>query len=601
MLSVLQSVLTQDRAPDYGHDQARNYDADEHWSRELHDQFAHRPATPPTSVPAWQPQDSGVAKLTVVDGYCGTGEVKECETVPKEAQRPSDQDHDHLPVTLGWVPPLDVTPKGLDFNRPGKRTLPKTAGSRHKQPKSNREAGHDGLLTAAMLQTIDRIGGVQVLEGLRDTIAELNVRARQDRQNFNERCSRSIPKHLTDQPESMRKLWLLKEELLLTETSEQIYRLRKRLTLAEFSHAYDACALRYMDMKSSPQRPRSRPGQRPLKTATNREARNSQHKRAAMDHFVNVLFPGALPSSKTKRAARKGGMVTRYAGARKIQNWRATGQPWANIITRFGKGILLLIPDEVSDAYHLTGFSGSCRATVAGLENWLQTLTSLVDSICINHALPHNWLSEECPSWFIECGRTNAQVWKADPDPPSAFCDGGAASWSPLKQSCNVDQQYTESGFIVDPPMDAKELGLYTGESSSQFCLAPHETVWEAPYTTFLSHLAGETDLSSDLCSAFVSSHDGFPLPPSEGTGSFGVDIDSLLAMSPMVPSLTIDAPSTDASHRASTSANYSYSGLSTNKSNPNRSKSWQIKSNQIEDISIQIKSNHDAQIYLDI
>ncbi|KAJ9606048.1 hypothetical protein H2204_015733, partial [Knufia peltigerae] len=97
-------------------------------------------------------------------------------------------------------------------------------------------------------------------------------------------------------------------------------------------------------------RPRSRPGQRAPKMSTGRDARNSQHKRAAMDHFVNILFPSALPSSKAKRAARKGGMVTRYAAARKIQNWRATGQPWANIITRFGKGMLLLIPDEVSDA-----------------------------------------------------------------------------------------------------------------------------------------------------------------------------------------------------------------------------------------------------------
>lgn len=348
ILSVLQSVLAQDRAPNDGHEQPRNYDADEHSSAKPHGQFAHGLPIPLTSVPTLPPKDSEVVESIVVDGYCGHGEVKESKTVLNGAQRLSDQDQ--LPVILSWGPPTDVTAKSSDFKRPRKKTLPKTVGSRLKEPKSNRVAGHDGLLTADMLQTIDRIGGIQVLEGLKDTIAELTVRAQQDGQNFNEQCSQSIPKHLTDQPESMRKLWLLKEELILTEANEQIYRLRKRLTLAEFSHAYDACALRYMDVKSNPQRPRSRPGQRAPKMSTGRDARNSQHKRAAMDHFVNILFPSALPSSKAKRAARKGGMVTRYAAARKIQNWRATGQPWANIITRFGKGMLLLIPDEVSDA-----------------------------------------------------------------------------------------------------------------------------------------------------------------------------------------------------------------------------------------------------------
>jgi hypothetical protein len=49
-----------------------------------------------------------------------------------------------------------------------------------------------------------------------------------------------------------------------------------------------------------------------------------------------------------------------------------------------------------------------------------------------------------------------------------------------------------------------------------------------------------------------------------------------------------------------------SSAGLSTNKSDPNRSKSWQTKSNQIEDLSIQFKSNQiesnrDHRIYLDI
>ena len=348
MLSVLQSVLTQDEAPDDNHDQPRNDDADEHSSTEPHGQFAHGPPTPPTSVRALRLEGSGVVELTAVEGGRGNSKVNECKMMPKEVQRLSDQDH--LPVLFSWGSSTDAMATGWDLKRPGKTSFQKTSRSRVKEPKSRQLARHDGLLSAAMLQTIDHIGELQMLEGLRGTIAELKARAWQDSQTFNERGGQIIPKHLTDQPDSMRKLWLLKEELVLTESNEQIHRLRKRLTLAEFSHAYDACVLRYMGMGGIPQRPRSRPGQRVPKTAIGREARNSQHKRAAMDHFVNLLFPGALPTSKTKRTARKAGTVTRYAAARKIQNWRAAGQPWANIITRFGKGMLLLIPDEVSDA-----------------------------------------------------------------------------------------------------------------------------------------------------------------------------------------------------------------------------------------------------------
>lgn len=49
----------------------------------------------------------------------------------------------------------------------------------------------------------------------------------------------------------------------------------------------------------------------------------------------------------------------------------------------------------------------------------------------------------------------------------------------------------------------------------------------EAPYTSSLSHLAGETDLSSDLYSAFISGrgHDLSPLHLSKGTETSGVDV----------------------------------------------------------------------------
>jgi len=46
------------------------------------------------------------------------------------------------------------------------------------------------------------------------------------------------PNHLQKLPLFIYKLWLLKKELELTELSEQIYRLRKRLALSKFFDVY---------------------------------------------------------------------------------------------------------------------------------------------------------------------------------------------------------------------------------------------------------------------------------------------------------------------------------------------------------------------------
>ncbi|KIW36732.1 uncharacterized protein PV06_11028 [Exophiala oligosperma] len=565
ILSVLQSVLAQDCATNCGHDQEPSYDSNEHLSTGSHFQFANGLPTPPESVRAPHLEGFTAVKLPIVEGCQGNHDLKESTMASQEALSQSDQDE--LPIILSWIPTKDQMSKCSDFERSRKKTWRKTVSSGLKEPKSNRGVTHDGLLTAGMLQIIDRIGEARVLEGLRDTITELNVGSQKDWQSFDERCSERIPKHLTDQPDSIRQLWLLKEKLDLTEANEQISRLRKRLTLADFSQAYDLCASQYLNMKSGIRRPRSRPGQQDSKTPAGGEARNSQHKRAAMDHFVDLLFPNALPSGKTSKAARRRGAVTRYAAVRKIQNWRAAGQPWANIFKRFGKGILLLIPDEVSDEYMrtmskaaLSAFLDRVELRLAGRADFLHTLTSLVDTFYTSHALPHGTLSKGCLPGMLYNARTSPQVRRTDSDSPSAFLDTGTTSWSYFDQSNNVDQhQCAESGFVFDLPVDADKMDLYVGESSSQFALAPHETFREAPYTTFLSHLAGETDLSADLCSAFVSGDDDFQLPPNEGASILDVDVDAFLAKSPTVPSLTADTPRAHPPCRVSRSANSSF------------------------------------------
>jgi hypothetical protein len=213
----------------------------------------------------------------------------------------------------------------------------------------------DGLIidpapAAAILEKVERIGEIDVLEGLRDTISDLRTGADGDGLCSHEGINQIIPNHLENQPVSTQKLWLLKEELNLNELDKQIHRFRKRLGLAEFFSTYDVCALRYAETKRTAATEQvAKKLRRGYDVKTNLGARNSYRDRSVLSHFVDLLFPNTIVSGKGERVGQKKGKLTRRAATRKIQNWRKTGKPWAHLIARFGKGILLLMPKEISD------------------------------------------------------------------------------------------------------------------------------------------------------------------------------------------------------------------------------------------------------------
>ena len=193
---------------------------------------------------------------------------------------------------------------------------------------------------------------------------------------------------------------------------------------------------------------------------------------------------------------------------------------------------------------------------VAALANWLPKLTSLVDPVCVNYALPHKWLSKGCPSQLLEKGSTSQRVCNTNPDSPSAVRNGDVTSWCRSTQTIDVDCKCAESGCVFDHSVGTDELGIYSADSSSQFALASHETFRETPYTSFLSDLAGETNVCPDLC--FTSGQ----LSPNEGTYNSSVDIDSLFTEPPVLQHLTSDVSGTTMSQEVVTSANPSNCGF---------------------------------------
>jgi hypothetical protein len=137
---------------------------------------------------------------------------------------------------------------------------------------------------------------------------------------------------------------------------EQNSRIRKRIALAHFYHAY-ALAQEYPDLflswcddqqvgQQQQQQQQQQKGGRGSGTSgiTTTNMLPKGGSRSVVQHrFANLIFP---PESDGQG---QGGMSDAKRKTLKIQMWRKSGKKWAQIIERFGYGILLLLPSSLSD------------------------------------------------------------------------------------------------------------------------------------------------------------------------------------------------------------------------------------------------------------
>jgi hypothetical protein len=234
---------------------------------------------------------------------------------------------------------------------------------------TNLKCGADGNpseseLPAALGEKIDRIGGIDVLEELKDTISDLRLHTCPLPAVVQE-SALVKPKRLRNGPSLGHKLLLLKEELELTELSEQIYRLRKRLALAEFFTTYSAAqAQAQAQARSGPNgedggcvsnKPARKRRRRNRSSQYTPAARKDRVATSVQNRFVDLLFSetantGASLTTEDKEKWK----LQRKSAVQKIQNWRKRGNPWAMLIKQFGKGILLILPKDISDEKSVT-------------------------------------------------------------------------------------------------------------------------------------------------------------------------------------------------------------------------------------------------------
>ncbi|ERF68058.1 hypothetical protein EPUS_09458 [Endocarpon pusillum Z07020] len=158
----------------------------------------------------------------------------------------------------------------------------------------------------------------------------------------------------------------LREELEISNAGEQLYRLRRRVALAQFYNDYthaqaDPYAFLYPERNEELSLESLKPTRKRKRTSWSNVAKRRRVRLSTLIHnrVVDLMFPGLILSDENidteegrteeDRAERAEKVAKRQAASQKVQNWRANGKPWSALTRRFDWGILLLLPTDLLD------------------------------------------------------------------------------------------------------------------------------------------------------------------------------------------------------------------------------------------------------------
>ena len=141
---------------------------------------------------------------------------------------------------------------------------------------------------------------------------------------------------------------MLRNKLDITEVGEQLYRFRKRLAQSRFFESYETAQKhpeRFLQAASETTQGRSR-------NVMSKQA--SRLNSRVLNRIVDLTFPDTAHTDEDTVAAEgKFGQMQqerqRAAALKRVQDWRRNGKPWSVMIQRFGEGILLLLPQSLSN------------------------------------------------------------------------------------------------------------------------------------------------------------------------------------------------------------------------------------------------------------
>jgi hypothetical protein len=221
-------------------------------------------------------------------------------------------------------------------------------------------------ILANMWDKASRAGRLEVMrEVLYDTISTLRARGEQGTpdlsQEWHERGNGYFEDALLSRPSLTSKFRHLKRFLEVTDAGEHLSKLRKRVALARFYDGYMNAMANSHNFLSLTQKE---------KLPTNILAGAGSDERVLLcdlpirrrgrptnlvhQRIIDLMFPSTILGSENVnteegRAIRVKKILNRKAASRRILNWKANGRPWSELVKRFGLGILLLLPTDLSD------------------------------------------------------------------------------------------------------------------------------------------------------------------------------------------------------------------------------------------------------------
>ncbi|KAL4864220.1 hypothetical protein BDV12DRAFT_201325 [Aspergillus spectabilis] len=240
------------------------------------------------------------------------------------------------------APEMERTRRACKKRRVSQSTS--SGGNPDLQPHSQSH-GHRTLSSSGGIMTDSKLASKLAQIGSQETRAQVAEFASQlktpECQNaFPDSCQFSSMYRVTDVSQFVRVVLDLGLAIESSSFGEQNSRIRKRIALAHFYNAYTMAQNNPDMFLSWCENQQVHGGSMPPRGGN----------RSVVQHrFADLIFSQngdhlAIPSAHTIDSAEN--TKRRIA---KIQMWRKTGKKWAQIIQRFGYGILLLLPASLSD------------------------------------------------------------------------------------------------------------------------------------------------------------------------------------------------------------------------------------------------------------
>lgn len=215
--------------------------------------------------------------------------------------------------------------EGSDMTTKIKRGTKRKASTSHEELATMNRTSPEPLVSL-----VNQIGRSNTMADMRKTVQELNASPHRARALVEGLHSRKPIQIDTPPVQIIQATPTLAREIEHSAFNEQLSRIYFRIAIANFYCAYRAAHTNPCVFLQELDR-------HPSQQTSHLRTRNRTKRAEIKDRFIELVFS----QWTSKRDHRR--------DSTRVNNWQKTGRPWFELIDRFGTGILLLVPEDVTN------------------------------------------------------------------------------------------------------------------------------------------------------------------------------------------------------------------------------------------------------------